>query len=255
MTANGALKLFDLSGRAAIVTGAGRGIGKAIAKILAEAGASVMICGRDAGRLQETARELSLAGARCIFEVCDITQANQVEGLVKKSLDTLGRLDILVNNAGVTRDNLIARMSEEDWQTVLSVNLKGTFLVTREVIRPMMKARFGRIVNVSSVIGLTGNAGQANYAASKAGIIAFTKSIAKELASRMITANAIAPGFIETDMTSQIDPSTRDAVRGRIALARFGSPEEVASVVLFLASDAARYITGQVISVDGGLAL
>ncbi len=255
MTAEGAFKAYDLTGRVAIVTGGGRGIGKAIAKTLAQAGASVMICGRDGERLQAAAQEVCEGGARCVFEPCDITQANQVEGLVKKTLDTLGRVDILVNNAGVTRDNLIARMSEEDWQTVLSVNLKGTFLVTREVTRPMMKARFGRIINVSSVIGLTGNAGQANYAASKAGIIALTKSVARELASRNITANAIAPGFIETDMTVHIGAEAREAVRGRIALGRFGAPEEVASVALFLASDAARYVTGQVISVDGGLAL
>lgn len=239
-----------LEGKVAVVTGAGRGIGKAIALKLASEGASVAACGRTLANVEVTAREI--AGKAYAVDVAD---GKQVAGVCERILKDFGRVDVLVNNAGVTRDNLLLRMSEEEWDAVLDTNLKGAFNFTKTISRAMLKQRSGRIVNITSIIGLTGNAGQSNYAASKAGLIGFTKSVARELASRGITANAVAPGFIETDMTAALGAEIRETLKGRVALGRLGTAEDVANVVLFLASDLAGYVTGQVITVDGGLAM
>lgn len=239
-----------LEGKIAVVTGAGRGIGKAIALRLASEGASVAACGRTLANVEATAREV----AGKAYAV-DVANGTEVTGVCEKILKDFGRADILVNNAGVTRDNLLLRMSEEEWDAVLDTNLKGAFNFTKTISRAMLKQRSGRIINITSIIGLTGNAGQSNYAASKAGLIGFTKSVARELASRGITANAVAPGFIETDMTAALGAEMREALKGRVALGRLGTAEDVANVVLFLASDLAGYVTGQVLTVDGGLAM
>jgi 3-oxoacyl-[acyl-carrier protein] reductase len=243
---------IDLSGRTAFVTGSTRGIGRAVAGVLHEAGARVAIVGRDLARAQAVAAEL---GERATGVTCDVSDAAQVEAAVAAAEQALGPVDILVNNAGLTRDNLLLRMSEADWDAVLDANLKGAFHTVKAVLRGMMKRKSGRIINVSSIIGITGNKGQANYAASKAGLIGFTKSVAKEYGSRGILVNAVAPGFIDTDMTSALPVEARTAMLGGIVLGRFGRPEDVASAVLFLASDLAGYITGQVLVVDGGLAV
>lgn len=245
---------MKFANKVAIITGAGQGIGEAIALQLAKNGASTVLVGRRAEPLtlvsEKIARETK---QKSICLTCDVSDAKQVEEVVKKTLDTLGRIDILVNNAGVTRDQLLALMAESDWDSVLSTNLKGCFLFTKAVTKPMIRQRWGRIINLSSVIGIMGNAGQANYAASKGGIIAFTKSVARELAKRNITVNAIAPGFIETAMTAQLKEEAKKELLNQIPLGRFGVPEDVAHSAVFLASDEASYITGQVLQVCGGL--
>ena len=243
---------IDLSGKTAFVTGSTRGIGLAIARALHGAGANVAIVGRDLGRAQAVAREL---GSRAAGVACDVAQADQVEAAVAATEQALGPIDILVNNAGLTRDNILLRLTDADWDTVLDANLKGAFLTTRATIKGMMKRRSGRIINVGSSVGLTGNKGQANYAASKAGLIGLTKSVAKEYASRNILVNCIAPGFIETDMTGALPAEARATLLEEIALGRLGRPEDVAGTVLFLASDLAGYITGQVLVVDGGMVI
>jgi len=241
-----------LEGRVSIITGGARGIGKTIAMELADAGSDIVIFDvLDEG--VDTAREIEKKGRKAGFYKVDITDLDAVNSVVEKVLKEFGRIDILVNNAGITRDTLLMRMEESDFDLVIKVNLKGTFNCTKAVLKPMMKARWGRIINISSIIGLMGNAGQANYAASKAGIIGFTKSVAKELGKRNITVNAIAPGFIRTPMTEKLSDEVKESYFKLIPLGRFGEPEDVAKVVRFLASDDAGYITGQVIQVDGGL--
>ena len=243
---------MNLSDTVAFVTGSTRGIGHAVARALHGAGAKVAIVGREAERARAVAAEL---GERTAGVGCDVAQGKQVEAAVAAAEAALGPITLLVNNAGLTRDNILLRLTDEDWDTVLDANLKGAFHTTRAVIKGMMKRRTGRIVNVSSIVGLTGNKGQSNYAASKAGLIGFTKSIAKEYASRGILANCIAPGFIETDMTSGLPEAAKATLLEGIALGRLGRPEDVAGAVLFLASDLAGYITGQVLVVDGGLVI
>lgn len=243
---------IDLSGKVAFVTGSTRGIGLAVARALYAAGAKVAVHGRDPGKARTVAAEL---GERAVGVACDVADAAQVEAAILAAEQALGPVDILVNNAGLTRDNILLRLSEADWDAVLDANLKGAFLTTRMVIKGMMKRRSGRIINIGSIVGLTGNKGQANYAASKAGLIGFTKSVAKEYASRNVLVNCVAPGFIETDMTSGLPPEARAALLQQIALERLGRAEDVAGAVLFLASDLAGYITGQVLVVDGGMVI
>ena len=245
--------------RAALVTGSSRGIGRAVAQELARAGYAVCVnCSSEQGL--PAARELADAlaadcGVRTLAVAANVADAQEAATLVDAACQEFGRVDVLVNNAGITRDGLIARMKEEDFDAVVGVNLKGTFNCCKAVAQRMMKQRFGRIVNMSSVVGVAGNAGQANYAASKAGVIGLTKSLARELASRNVTANAVAPGFITTDMTAALSDKQREAMTERIAARRLGAPEDVAALVRFLASDEAGYITGQVICVDGGMSL
>jgi 3-oxoacyl-[acyl-carrier protein] reductase len=243
---------IDLTGKTAFVTGGTRGIGLAIARTLYGAGARVAVVGRDQARAVAVAAEL---GERAAGVACDVAQADQVEAAIAAAERALGPIDILVNNAGLTRDNILLRLSDADWTTVLDANLKGAFHTTRAVIKGMMKRRAGRIVNITSIVGLTGNKGQANYAASKAGLIGFTKSVAKEYASRGVLANCVAPGFIETDMTAALPDEARATLLQDIALGRLGRPEDVAGAVLFLASDLAAYVTGQVLVVDGGMVI
>jgi 3-oxoacyl-[acyl-carrier protein] reductase len=242
-----------LDGKVALVTGAARGIGQAIALQLAGEGADLLLCDVQKDWLAETAQAAVALGRRVSCQACDVSQAAQVDEAVRNGIADLGRIDVLVNNAGITRDTFLIRMSEQDWDAVLDINLKGTFLFTKAVARGMMKQRSGTIVNIASIIGLIGNAGQCNYAASKAGVIALTKSTAKELASRGIRVNAVAPGFIRTKMTDQLAEDIRAKMLEAIPLARFGEPEDVAKVVLFLAGDASSYMTGQVLSVCGGM--
>jgi len=244
-----------LRGKTALVTGAGRGIGRTIALRLAECGADVAVVDLNQESVAEVAAEIRNMGQRALELSGNVTVADEVNDFVKKAADEFGRIDILVNNAGITRDTLLLRMKEEDWDAVLNVNLKGTFLCTKAVSRIMMKQRYGRIVSISSVIGLMGNAGQANYGASKAGIIGFSKSVARELGSRGITCNAVAPGFIETQMTDALPEDMKKELINQIPLGRIGNPQDVADAVLFLASDAASYITGQTIAVDGGMVM
>jgi 3-oxoacyl-[acyl-carrier protein] reductase len=243
---------IDLSGKVALVTGGSRGIGHGISAALVAAGAKVALCARDAARAQETAAAL---GAEARGYACDVSVAAQVEALVAAAEREFGRIDILVNNAGFTRDNLLFRIGESDWDAVLDTNLKGAFLVTKEAARGMIKRRWGRVVNITSVVGLAGNKGQANYAASKAGLIGFTKTAAKELASRNVLVNAVAPGYIETDLTRGISDDAKQALRNAIPLGRLGEVRDVAAAVLFLASDLGSYITGQVLVVDGGMVM
>jgi 3-oxoacyl-[acyl-carrier protein] reductase len=244
-----------LKDKNAIVTGSAQGIGKSIALALAKAGANIVVSDVNLEEAEKTAREIEALGRKAIAVKCNVSDATEVTELVKKAQETFPTLDILVNNAGVTRDNLMMRMEEKDWDLVLDVNLKGAFLLTKAVTRIMMKQRYGRIVNMSSIIGVMGNAGQSNYAASKGGLIAFTKSTAKEFASRNITCNAIAPGFIETAMTAKLSDEVKQNYAKGIPLGRMGSVEDVAGAVLFLVSEQASYITGQVLHVDGGLVM
>lgn len=249
------MDLKRLEGKVAVITGAGRGIGAAIARRFADEGASVVLNSLSDSAMK-VAEEINSAGGKAVFVQGDVSKPGDVNKVIDGAAANFGRLDILVNNAGITRDNLLMRMSEDDWDAVMDTNLKSVYLCTRAVIRPMLKSKSGgRIINLSSVIGLSGNAGQANYAASKAGIIGFTKSLAKELASRLITVNAIAPGFIVTDMTSVMSQEAKDALIKRIPLGTLGSAEDVASAAAFLASDEAMYITGQTLTVDGGMTL
>lgn len=241
---------IDLSNRVALVTGGTRGIGRAVAELLAECGARVAITGRDAVRAEEVAKEIEL-GVRGFG--ADVSNSESITKVVADVEDAFGSLDILVNNAGITKDNIVMRLKEEDWDAVLNANLRGAFTAIKAVSRGMMKRRWGRIINMASVVGITGNKGQANYAASKAGLIALTKSVAKELGSRNILVNAVAPGFIETDMTAAMTADARAALSAQIPLERLGTPADVAGAVAFLASDYASYITGQVIVVDGGM--
>ena len=243
---------IQLDGQVAFVTGSTRGIGVAIAKRLHEAGAKVAIVGRQAEQAEKVASEFGTGAAGF---GCDVADEAAVEAAVAAAERTLGPVSILVNNAGLPRDTILLRLSGADWDAVLDANLKGAFHTTRAVIKGMMKRRAGRIINITSIVGLTGNKGQANYAASKAGLIGFTKSIAKEYASRNVLANCVAPGFIATDMTAALPEEARDALLGQIALGRLGEPADVAGVVLFLASDLASYITGQVLVVDGGMVI
>lgn len=246
---------MKLKDKVAVVTGGNRGIGKAIALTLAQKGASVAICGTNETTLRETAGEIEKSGVKAFFQKVDVSQAADVEAFAKSVLETFGKVDILVNNAGITKDGLLIRMSEKDWDDVISVNLKSTFLMTKSFVKSMMKARQGRIVNITSVIGVRGNAGQANYAASKAGIIGLTKTTAREFASRSITCNAVAPGFIQTDMTKGLAETASQELLKEIPLGFLGETRDVANTVLFLASDEARYITGQVVCVDGGMVI
>jgi len=246
---------IDLKGRKALVTGASRGIGREIAVTLAQAGCDVACLATNALALGETCTAARAHGVRAEAIPCDIGVTAQIEAAVAKAAELFGGLDILVNNAGVTKDNLLIRMKEEEWDKVLGVNLKGSFLFMKAASRHLMKSKCGRIINISSVAGLIGNPGQANYSASKAGLMALTKSAAREFASRAICINAVAPGFVKTDMAAGVDQKTLAAAIDNIPFHRMGDPREIADVVVFLASDMARYITGQVIVVDGGMAM
>ena len=247
---------MDLTNRVAIVTGSARGIGQAIALKLAEVGADVVVNDIEAAAepLESVPTEIRSKNRQSLAVTADVSSTEDVNRLVETAVSTLGKIDILVNNAGVTRDQLIMRMSDEDWDTVLDIDLKSAFLCTRATVRHMIKQRWGRIINIASITGLVGNPGQANYASAKAGVIGLTRSIAKEVASRGITVNAIAPGAIDTPMTQRLDENQRQEFLKRIPLGYFGSPNDVAEAVAFLASEEARYITGQVLNVDGGMA-
>ncbi len=244
--------MFDLSGKTALVTGATGGIGGQIAKVLAANGAEVIITGRNETALNELAKAL---GAKAKVIACDLSKQSEVESLIAKAEEKAGKVDILINNAGLTKDTLMMRMKTEDWDEVLNVNLKAAFILSKDAVRSMIKRRFGRIISISSIVGVMGNAGQANYAASKAGLIAMSKSLALEVASRGITVNCIAPGFIATKMTDAIPEAARDALIAKIPAVRLGEPSDIAAAALFLSSDEASYITGQTLHVNGGMAM
>jgi 3-oxoacyl-[acyl-carrier protein] reductase len=243
----------DLSGHTAVVTGASQGLGKAIATALAAAGAKVACVARNAEKLAETVSAIASAGGQAEAFPCDVKESAPVDALIDGLVEKWGKIDILVNNAGVTRDTLLPRMSDQEWDDVIDTNLRGSFLFARACSRHMMRARYGRIINISSVSGLMGNPGQTNYSASKAGLIGFTRSLSRELAGRKVTINAVCPGFIESDMTKVLGEAIVDEVKKRIPAKRLGLPEDVATCVLFLASPAACYVTGQVLTVDGGM--
>lgn len=246
---------MQLKDKVALVTGAGQGIGREIALTLAREGAAVVIADVNAQIAEKTAQEVQLLGIQSLAQKVDVSQPGEVEEMVNKILDKFGKIDILINNAGITRDNLILRMKEDEWDAVIAINLKGTFNCLKAVAKPMVKARSGKIVNVASIIGIAGNAGQANYAASKAGVIALTKSAAKELAIRGINVNAVAPGFIQTAMTDVLPDAVKAEMLKKIPLAKLGTVADVAQAVLFLAGSESDYITGQVIVIDGGMVM
>lgn len=247
---------MNFAGKTAVVTGGSRGLGRAVCLELAKDGANVVLCyaGNEAAA-GETVAACEALGAKALAVRCDVAKADEVKALMDAAVQAFGRIDILVNNAGITRDGLLMMMKEEDFDAVINANLKGAFLCMKAASRLMMKQRWGRIVNLSSVVGLRGNAGQVNYAASKAGVIGMTKSLAKELATRGVTVNAVAPGFIDTDMTAAMPQAAREATLASIPMGRMGAPEDVAKAVAFLASDEAAYVTGQVLAVDGGMAM
>ena len=247
--------MTELSGRTAWVTGAARGIGKTVALALAKTGCDMIVTDVNEDGIAALGRDIEGLGRRVLAMAMDVTDSSRVDYLIDTAFKTFDRIDILVNNAGITRDNLLIRMGEDEWDKVIQVNLKGAFLCTRKVLRVMMKQRSGKIINMASVVGLLGNTGQANYAASKAGLIGFTRSVAREVASRNIQANAVAPGFIETDMTANLPQDVKESFFSRIPLGRPGTPDDVAKAVLFLASKDSDYITGQVLNVDGGLVM
>jgi 3-oxoacyl-[acyl-carrier protein] reductase len=244
---------MSLAGKVAIVTGAGQGIGRAIAETLARHGADLVVADLDPGRARDTVDAVTKFGRRALNLKVNVAHWDDVKVMVDQVVKEWGKVDILVNNAGITRDGLLVRMKEEDWNLVLQVNLNGTFHCTKAVIQPMSRQRYGRIVNIASIVGVMGNAGQANYAASKAAVIGFTRSVAREYASRMITANAVAPGFIDTAMTQGLPDDVKEALTKQIPLSRLGQPSDVAEAVRFLVSDEASYITGQVLHVNGGM--
>ncbi|MBA7701872.1 3-oxoacyl-[acyl-carrier-protein] reductase FabG [subsurface metagenome] len=247
--------MFLLKDKVAVVTGAGRGIGRSISLALADAGASVALIDLSAENLQGVLNEITASGSKASVHLCDITDQEAVASTFNAITEQHGALHILVNNAGITRDNLLMRLSPEDWEAPIRTNLTGAFYCIKAAVRPMMKQRYGRIINIASVVGITGNAGQANYAASKAGLIGLTKSTARELASRGITANAIAPGFITTALTADLSEDAKKKLTEHIPLGRLGKPEDVAPAVVFLASEEAGYITGQTLPVDGGMVI
>lgn len=242
-----------LTGKVAVVTGAAQGIGKAIALALAQDGADLVVSDINLEKAKETAQEIETLGRKALAVQTNVAKGEDVEALAKATLDAFGKVDILINNAGITRDNLLMRMKDEEWDQVMAVNLKGVFYCTRAFLRPLLKQKGGRIVNISSVVGAMGNAGQANYSASKAGVIGFTKTMAREVASRNITVNAVAPGFIDTDMTKALSEEVRKNLQNQIPLARLGTPGDIAEAVRFLVSDGAAYITGQILHVNGGM--
>lgn len=245
-----------LEGKVAIVTGASRGIGRAVAISLAKAGAKVVInYAGNVAAAEEVKSLIETAGGQVMLMQADVANDEAVVAMVKQTMDTFGKIDILVNNAGITRDGLLMRMKESDWDAVMNTNLKGIFVCTKNVSKVMMKQKTGKIINMTSVVGIMGNAGQSNYAAAKAGVIGFTKSMAKELATRGITVNAIAPGFINSDMTAVLSEQVKEELATKIPVGRLGNPEDVAAAVLFLASDSANYITGQTLNVDGGMVM
>ena len=246
-------KKLKLKGRVALITGAAQGIGKSIALLLAQNGANIVVSDINLERAEETAREIESIGSKAMAVKVDVANLKEVEQMVEAVLEKFGKIDILVNNAGITRDKLILRMTEEDWDTVLNVNLKGTFNCTKVVVRHMAKQRSGKIVSIASVVGEMGNAGQANYSASKAGVIGLTKTIAREFAQRRINVNAIAPGYIETPMTEILPEKVKEELKSLIPMERLGKPEDVAEAVLFLVSEESNYITGQVLNVNGGI--
>lgn len=242
-----------LAGKVAVVTGAAQGIGRAIAEALAEDGADIVVADLDPGRSQETVNAIQKLGRRALTVKVNVAEWNDVKAMAEQVIREWGKIDILVNNAGITRDGLLMRMKEEDWNLVLQVNLNGTFHCTKAVLLPMTKQRYGRIVNIASIVGVMGNAGQANYAASKAAVIGFTKTVAREYASRAVTVNAVAPGFIDTAMTQGLSAEVKDTLQKQIPLGRLGQPSDIAAAVRFLASDEAAYITGHVLHVNGGM--
>lgn len=243
-------------GKNILITGGSRGIGRAISLKMASLGGNIAInYARNAEAARQTAKEIEELGGKAVIVQCDVGSYRQVDAMIHQIRESMGDVDILINNAGITRDNLLMRMSEEDWDDVMNTNLKGVYNCTKAVIRPMMKKRYGKIINVSSIVGITGNAGQSNYAAAKAGIIGFTKAMAKELAPRKINVNAVAPGFITTDMTEVLPDEIKKRILSNIPMNQFGTPEDVAEAVAFMASERARYITGQVIHIDGGMVM
>lgn len=245
---------MNFEGKTVIVTGGSRGIGRAIALDFAKSGANVVVnYNRNAEKAEEVVKEIEAIGPKGLAVQCNVSNQEDVDGLLKATVDTFGTVDFLINNAGITKDTLILRMKENDWDAVVDTNLKGTFMTTKVIGKYMLKKKSGRIVNITSVVGLMGNAGQSNYAASKAGVVGFTKSIAKEFASRGLTVNAVAPGFIESDMTDVLSDDVKEMYSKAIPLGKMGKPEDVANAVKFLCSDMSKYITGQVIQVDGGM--